>query len=92
MDFDKALKIAHAIVQSPGFQPVVGMNYLLLTEDGKIHGMGTVEEIHEEWGPMSNGAPIDDGWVPDLRDGKTFDICLGWVMLNPTEFKAVTEE
>jgi len=92
MDFDKALKIAHAIVQSPSFQPVVGMNYLLLTEDGMIHGMGTIEEIHEEWGPMTNGAPIDDGWVPDLRDGKTFDICFGWIMLNPTEFKATTEE
>lgn len=87
MKLNEALKFAHAIVQSPGFQPVVGMSYLLLTEDGSIHGMGVIEEVHEEWGPMSNGAPIDDGWVPDLRNPKTFDLCLSWVMLNPNEFK-----
>ena len=60
-----------------------GAAYLLLAEgSGRIHGSGRIESVHPEWGPIDKGAPIDDGWIPDVTDKLTFDLCLGWLLMT----------
>jgi hypothetical protein len=79
MNISDAITFAKSLVDNPIFKPIPGMHYLLMTTDGRMRGRGVIDEIHPEWGPMDNGAPIN-GWVPDFRDDTTFDICVGLVM------------
>lgn len=76
MNFDEMIRTAQEIVNHPDFEVRPGMAYFLMTESGRLHGCGRIESIDPEWGPMDNGAPIDDGWIIDLRDNRTFDLCL----------------
>ena len=81
MTFIEAIEQGQRIVADPRFAPLAGMSYLLLAEgSGKIHGTGRIEDVHPKWGPIDNGAPIDDGWIPDVTDKLTFDLCLGWLL------------
>ena len=82
MDSNEALNFARQLVDSPVFDVQPGMCYFLLTENNEIHGSGKIDSIHPECGPMSNGSPIEDNWIPDFRDQKTFDLCLGVIMRN----------
>ena len=84
MTFSEAIEQGQRIVTDPRFTPLTGMSYLLLAEgSGRIHGTGRIESVHPEWGPIDNGAPIDDGWIPDITDRLTFDLCLGWLLGPP---------
>ena len=84
MTFSEAIVQGQRIVADPRFCPLTGMSYLLLAQgSGRIHGSGRIESVHPEWGPIDNGAPIDDGWIPDVTDKLTFDLCLGWLLGPP---------
>jgi hypothetical protein len=83
MTFSESLEFGKHMSTSPCFKPEPGMSYLLLAEgSGRIHGSGRIESVHPEWGPIDNGAPIDDGWIPDVTDKLTFDLCLGWLLMT----------
>ena len=85
MGFDEMIQTARDLATYPGFEICQGMAYFLMTEGGRLHGCGRIESIDPEWGPMDNGAPIDDGWILDLRDDKTFELCLSSMMkIQPT--------
>ena len=84
MTFSEAIEQGQRLTADPRFTPLAGMSYLLLAEgSGRIHGRGRIEDVNEEWGPIDNGAPIDDGWIPDITDRLTFDLCLGWLLGPP---------
>ena len=84
MTFSKAIEQGQRLAADPRFTPLAGMSYLLLAKgSGRIHGRGRIEDVNEEWGPIDNGAPIDDGWIPDITDKLTFDLCLGWLLRPP---------
>ena len=87
MNLTEAIEFGRTLTSHPNFVPQPGMKYFLMTDTGRIHGRGTIESIHPEWGPIDNGAPIDDGWVPDFRDDKTFDLCLGCLVRNQSSFQ-----
>ena len=83
MTLNEAIEYGKYMSTSPCFKAESGMSYLLLSNRGMIHGSGRIESVHPEWGPIDNGAPIDDGWIPDVTDKLTFDLCLGWLLGPP---------
>ena len=83
MTLTEAIEHGKHMATSPCFHPEPGMSYLLLAEgSGQIHGGGRIESIDPVWGPIDNGSPIDDNWIPDVTDELTFDLCLGWFLIT----------
>ncbi len=82
IDLDDALNIANNVMLGPAFSALPGMAYLLIDRNGRPHGRGRIESVDEEWGPFDNGAPIDDYWLPDVRDERTFKMCLKMYVLK----------
>ena len=80
MTLSESLRFSLDLRNHPEFKPIPGMRYVLITETGRMHGCGRIESVDSNWGPMDNGAPIDDGWLPDLRDDVTFDIMLAFAL------------
>tara|TARA_E500000331_G_C16705656_1_gene475840 strand:+ start:47 stop:331 length:285 start_codon:yes stop_codon:yes gene_type:complete len=82
----EALNFAETLVYNrPAFSALPGMKYFLIDEVGRVHGSGRIESVHPEWGAVDNGAPIDNGWLPDLRDSLTLKMCVGMFVMNPID-------
>ncbi len=77
MNFEESVEFGREIVGHSAFTPKVGIHYFLVDDErGYLSPGGVIDSIHPEDGPMSGGAIIEDGWIPDLTNNFTFDLCI----------------
>lgn len=65
------------MVENRSITAEVGMQYLVVVNrEGEVYSGGTIEKVDLSLGPLENGRPIADTWIPDIEDDYTYHLCM----------------